>query len=198
MSGAPIAELNRGVRSFYDSIQQDEIAKYSADISIVTFGNKIAARQEFTDLLLCSTPPTLQAYGMTPMGEALNKALDMIEARKQTYTRHGMDYYQPWLVVMSDGAPTDSREKLQRAYERANQLSSARKLTMIPIGIGEDAYMPVLKKLSPINKAFKLNGLDFTSFFRWLSQSVSTTSCSSPYDSFTLNLTDVKDWGTLD
>ena len=40
MSGEPINELMEGVKLFYESVYNDEIARYSAEISIVTFGNQ--------------------------------------------------------------------------------------------------------------------------------------------------------------
>lgn len=39
MGGAPINELNEGVKMFYDAIANDEMAAHSAEICVVTFGN---------------------------------------------------------------------------------------------------------------------------------------------------------------
>ena len=38
MDGDPIRELRAGVKLFYDAIRDDEVALYSAEICIVTFG----------------------------------------------------------------------------------------------------------------------------------------------------------------
>ena len=38
MSGPPIDELNQGVKLLYDAIKDDEVALYSAEVSVVTFG----------------------------------------------------------------------------------------------------------------------------------------------------------------
>ena len=108
MNGAPIQNLNEGVRMFYDAIKDDEIAVYAAEISIVTFGGTDAeCMADFASLELQPNPPRLEAYGRTPMGEAVNMALDMLERRKQEYRDAGVDYYQPWLVLMTDGWPAD-------------------------------------------------------------------------------------------
>lgn len=45
----------------------------------------------------------MEAEGMTCMGEGLSLALDLLKKRKAKYKATGVDYYQPILVVMSDG-----------------------------------------------------------------------------------------------
>ena len=109
MIGAPIAELNAGVAMFFQAIQEDEVAKYAAEIAIVTFGEH--ARKIFdSGSITRQQVPILQADGGTPLGGGVNLALDLLEARKKEYSQAGIDYYQPWLVVMTDGQPTDSAE----------------------------------------------------------------------------------------
>lgn len=51
----------------------------------------------------------MEAEGMTCMGEGLSLALDLLEKRKTKYKATGVDYYQPILVVMSDGLPNGNR-----------------------------------------------------------------------------------------
>ena len=53
--------------------------------------------------------PEMEAEGMTCMGEGLSLALDLLEKRKAKYKATGVDYYQPILVVMSDGLPNGNR-----------------------------------------------------------------------------------------
>lgn len=95
MDGQPINELNEGVRLFYEAIKEDETALYSAEISIVTFGgNNAECIADFASLELQPNAPKLLASGMTPMGEAVNMALDLLERRKDEYKDRGVDYYQ--------------------------------------------------------------------------------------------------------
>ena len=100
MDGEAITELNKGIKLFYDAIRKDETAYYSAEISIVTFGTKAKCVADFSSLEVQTTPPKLKASGKTPMGEAVKLALDMLERRKKEYQERGVDYYQPWLVLM--------------------------------------------------------------------------------------------------
>lgn len=176
MQGKPIDELNQGVQMFMNEIREDEMASLSAEISIITFGGKVQQVVEFSNIEN-QTAPLLQPVGRTPMGEAVNLALDVLEARKKTYASLGIDYYQPWLVLMTDGAPTDD---ITAAAARTRELINNNKLTIFPIGIGSEAHIPTLQQFSPKLPPVKLKGLNFNEFFIWLSQSITMKSQSTP------------------
>lgn len=197
MQGSPIRELNDGVKLFYDAIKADETALYSAEISVVTFGGNAKCESDFSSLELQPNPPSFSATGGTPMGEAVNMALDMLEKRKSEYRDKGVDYYQPWLVLMTDGEPNGSSSELNRAVNRTVELVKGRKLTVFPIGIGSGADMKVLERFSPNRKPVHLIGLNFSKFFSWLSKSVSTTSQSIPGEFIKLDIEGMKDWAEL-
>lgn len=127
MSGEPIDELNEGVRTFYEAIREDEIAMYAAEICIVSFNSTAEKIVDFANIDRQETP-ILNAYGNTAMGEGVNLALDLLEQRKQEYKDKGVDYFQPWLVLMSDGAPNGSNEELQRAMQRASTMANEKNL----------------------------------------------------------------------
>lgn len=198
MVGAPIRELNEGVRLFYDAIRQDETALYAAEICIVTFGRRGAeCITDFAGLELQEGTPELTAGGPTPMGEAVNLGLDLLEKRKNEYKGKGVDYFQPWLVLMTDGEPNGDENELARAISRTVEMADHRKLSIFPIGIGEDADMEVLARFSPKRQPLKLQGLKFREFFEWLSQSVSKTSQSLPDESVSLDMEGIKGWASL-
>lgn len=198
MVGDPIDELNKGVRLFYDAINEDEVAAYSAEISIVTFGGtKAECLADFASLQLQPQPPVLSAYGMTPMGEAVNLGLDLLEKRKDEYKDAGVDYFQPWLVLMTDGQPNGDNREFSRAVNRTVELVNAKKLTVFPIGIGREADMNALAQFSPKRPPLRLQGLKFKEFFQWLSKSVSKTSQSIPGESIKLDVDGIQGWGEL-
>ena len=197
MDGKPIQEFNEGVRLFYEAIREDETALYSAEISIVTFGGTATCVADFANLERNPDAPILKANGMTPMGEAVNLGLDLLERRKDEYKDRGVDYYQPWLVLMTDGEPNGDKDELQRAIERTVKMVDDKKLTIFPIGIGSSADMDVLAKFSPKRTPLKLKGLNFREFFAWLSKSVSKTSQSMPGEDVKLDFEGIKGWGEL-
>lgn len=198
MQGEPIDELNEGVRMFYNAIQEDETALYAAEVCIVTFGgNEAQCIADFASLERQPNAPILKASGRTPMGEAVNLGLDLLEQRKNEYKSKGVDYYQPWLVLMTDGAPNGDRNELSRAIERTENMVNQKKLSVFSIGIGRDADMDVLARFSPKRSTLKLKGLKFCEFFEWLSKSVSKTSQSVPGTSVPLDIDGVKGWAEL-
>lgn len=197
MEGDPVNELNEGVGLFFYELKKDEIAFYSAEVAVVTFGGFDAeCLLDFANLERVPKPPKLEAVGMTPMGEGVNLALDLLEKRLNEYREKGVDYFQPWLVLMSDGSPNGDETELERAIQRVSELEHSKKLTVITIGIGKDADMEVLAKFSSDKSPLKLKGLKFKDFFSWLSRSVSAISQSMAGENVELEPT--SDWGSLD
>lgn len=197
MLGVPIDELNAGINLFYDTIKKDDYAYSAAEIAAVTFGGEARCHSYFKPVYNQPYAPHFKADGNTPMGEGVNLALDMLERRKEEYKRCGVSYYQPWLVLMTDGQPNGSAAELQRAKDRVAQLVNNRKLTVIPIGIGPNADMNVLSEFSPRLKPLRLKGLRFKDFFSWFSQSVSSVAQSQPGDMVSLDLDSIKGWAEL-
>lgn len=189
MQGHPINELNAGVRLFYDAVRNDERTVSAVDIAIVTFGGNSEAKcvQDFSQLWEVSTPPTLTASGLTPMGEGVMLALDMLEARKEYYKKSAYEYWQPWLILMSDGKPEPPNENLiARTASRISVMLSAKKLFMFAVGIGGNADWNALSRFSPNRPPLKLKGLDFPKFFEWLHASLKGPSEHRPGESVEL------------
>lgn len=193
MDGAPIQELQAGVQMFFEAILQDEVAQYAVEISIVTFGSSVQKALDFMSIERQEVPD-LKANGMTPMGQGVTLALDLLEARKEDYKRAGVDYYQPWMVIMTDGEPTDD---IALAAARIESLVADKKLTVFPIAIGDAANLQVLGRLSPMRPPLRLNGLNFADFFTWLSRSVSRVSQSTPGEAVELDVAGISAWGRV-
>lgn len=193
MAGQPIQELQAGVQMFYEAIRADEVAQYAAEISIVTFGSQATREVDFMAIDRQDVP-ALVASGTTAMGQGVNLALDLLEVRKSDYQRAGVDYYQPWMVVMTDGEPTDD---IRTASKRILELSKAKKLTVFPIAIGAAANLDTLALLSPGRPPMRLKGLNFKEFFMWLSRSVSRVSQSTPGETVTLDVNGIAAWGQV-
>ena len=196
----PIDELNNGVKHFFATIKNDEIARYAAEIAIVTFAGKPKTALDFqsierVDLLTLE----IDSRGGTSIGSAVELALKLLEQRKKEYGRVGVDYYQPWLVLMTDGQPTDYTHL--EVSKQVQELVLNNKLSVFPIGVGDkaddDMMMTVLSKFSPKRHPLKLKGLNFSEFFEWLSQSVSMVSQSIPGETIPLNLEGIKNWAEL-
>lgn len=192
-----IDELQKGVQLFFDAVKEDEIAMYAAEIAIITFNDKAKCIREFSGLSSDDTVPELVADGTTAMGEAVDMALEKLAARKEDYKKAGVDYYQPWLIIMSDGEPNGDENIYRRAVQESARLVNDKKLAVFAVGIGAEADLAALGEFSPKRPAIRLQKLKFREFFEWLSQSVSRTSQSMPGDAVKLDLDAIKGWGEL-
>jgi uncharacterized protein YegL len=195
MTGEPIQELRDGVEKFIKELADNEYAKDSAEICLVTFGGEVRCILDFENIERQSENiPLFAASGNTPMDQAVNLALDKLEERKQNYKDSGVDYYQPWMVLMTDGQPT---ENISRSTLRTQDLVNKDLLTVFPLGIGDQADMSELARYSPKRSPLKLKGLCFSEFFEWLSKSVEKVSQSIPGNKIELDSEGIKEWATL-
>ncbi|MCC5631433.1 VWA domain-containing protein [Nostoc sphaeroides CHAB 2801] len=172
MSGQPIQELNRGLAAFKQDVLKDSQASLSVEVAIITFGPIVKLTQDFVTIDQF-TPPTLEVDGRTPMGAAIEYALDFLENRKQTYKDNGILYYRPWVFLITDGAPNDSWES---AAQRLRQAEAQSRLSFFAVGV-KGADMNILKQISPPQRPpVRLDGLDFREMFVWLSASMKRVS----------------------
>jgi uncharacterized protein YegL len=185
MSGEPIEELNRGLITFKESLQQDTLASLRVDLSIVSFGGHVEHVQDFVTVDDYQPKP-LGAKGLTPMGAAIEYGLDSIKNRKKTYDNNGIQYYRPWMILITDGAPTDSWEN---AGERIRQAEVNKDVIFFKVGVS-GADMEILNKIS-FRPPAMLNGLDFSKFFVWLSTSMKTVSSTKPNSNEMVALTEL-------
>ena len=169
MSGEPIRALNAGVQAFIEALKADEMSSFSVELSVITAGGRVVEELPFTTACNISEFRSLSASGATPLGEAVSLALKRLEERKAQYKRSGVAYYQPWLVIISDGAPTDN---WQAAAQKALALSQASSLVVLPVGVA-GADLNILGQFSH-RGAKPLVGLKFRELFEWLSASMAS------------------------
>lgn len=132
------------------------------------------------------------AGGTTDLGGGVNTALDELETRKNEYKQAGIDYFQPWLALMTDGQPTT--ENHLSASTRTLDLEAQGKLVVFPIGVGSGADMKVLSMFSKRRQPLRLRGLNFPDFFEWLSKSVVRVSHSRLGEKIQTDVEGIKDW----
>jgi uncharacterized protein YegL len=192
MQGTPIEALNEGLAEFKFDVEQDALASLRVEVSLVTFGSLVQKKQDFVTID-DFTPPVLTAAGKTPMGEALQLALDSLEERKDLYRTNGVSYYKPWVFLITDGAPTDG-VLWQQAVEKVHKQEKAQQLSFFAVGV-EGADPDILNELMPEGRTpFFLKDLKFKELFRWVSMSVKRVSMGKVGGGDMMELPPVHEW----
>lgn len=174
MSGDRINELNAGLASFKQDVEKDTTASLRVEVAIITFDSSVHIVQDFVTMDNFY-PPQLTTSGTTSMGEGIELALNEVENRKAIYKSNGIQYYQPWVFLITDGGPTDS---WQSAAQRVRQADADRKISFYAVGV-QGADMNTLEQIAPVNiPPLMLKGLQFQELFRWLSDSMKRVSSS--------------------
>ncbi len=176
MNGPAIDALNAGLRSFKDELVKDTLAAKRVEVAVISFNNEVTLVQDFVTVDQFD-PPTLNAGGMTHMGAAINRALDIISARKAQYRQNGVAYYRPWVFMITDGAPQGEPETLvEQAAQRIHTEENDKRVAFFAVGV-ENADMGRLASLV-VRTPVKLTGLNFVEMFVWLSASMQRVSQS--------------------
>lgn len=191
MEGEPINELNAGLLTFMQEIQADEFAAYAIEVGIITVGGGVTEALPFTAATDIQGFHPLSASGLTPLGQAVSLALQRLQERKDLYKKAGVPHYQSWLVIISDGEPTDD---WQAAAQQAREMAQQRKLVSLSIGV-QGANLNTLGMFSS-KPALRLQGLQFREFFLWLSQSMIRVSASNSSAS-EVSLPPVDSWANI-
>jgi uncharacterized protein YegL len=187
--------LNQGITAFYDALKSDEIALSRVQIAAVIVGgpsDKPELMLDWTDAEYFQ-PFKLYANGSTPLGEGTKIALECIEEQKSRLRTHGINYTRPWMVILTDGEPTDSNEVWAAACSRVKLAEAANKVLVYPIVIGDINT----SKLSDISQTpiKQMDTIKFKELFVWLSASLGQISRSAPGQS--VSLQPVDPWATV-
>ena len=118
---------------------------------------------------------------MTPTGAAIEYAIELVAQQKAVYKKNGVPYYRPWIILITDGHPTDGWSNAARLVHEGE---SQKAFSFFAIGVS-GADMNVLQKLS-VREPLRLQGLAFREFFLWLSASLSSVSKSTVGDTVAL------------
>ncbi|HBK23017.1 MAG TPA: hypothetical protein DDZ60_11090, partial [Planktothrix sp. UBA10369] len=146
MSGQPIIELNKGLVTFQQKLSQDHLASRRVEVAIITFDSSVNIVQNFVTVDQFN-PPYLSATGSTAMGQAIETGLNLLESRKADYRNNGIEYYRPWVLLITDGGPTDN---WQNAAQMVRQFAANKKVQFYAVGV-QGADMNTLSQIAPTN-----------------------------------------------
>ncbi|MBQ4399759.1 MAG: VWA domain-containing protein [Alphaproteobacteria bacterium] len=177
MRGEPIKQLNAGLIALEKELKEDIDASSRVQLLIVKASgtDDVTIESDWTDAMNF-TAPVMEAGGLTPLGKAMEVALQKIEKQKCLYDSCGITSKRPWIFLISDGEPTDYG--WEEAAETCRYAQKNKKVVIHAIGT-QGANLDKLAKFSLLPPK-RLTGLKFTEFFLWLSRSVSCISKAAP------------------
>lgn len=142
-----IDELNKAIQTLKEEIISDPILCQRLELGIVCFDDDARVEKPIDLVSPESSFPVLQEGGTTNVVAGMNKAMEIIEERKSFYKSNNESFYRPFIVLFTDGAPTNSQEEIEALDNQIQQMSDAKKFVFIPFGVG-NADMQMLAKLA--------------------------------------------------
>lgn len=186
---SPLAALQDGLETLVKELSQDTLASRRVELAIISIGSSVEVLSDFATVDNV-TIPKLEAMGPTPLGAGISKALDMLESRKASYRRNGVAYYRPWMIVITDGVPTDD---IAAVSSRVKEAEEKKSIAFFPVAV-EGADLDALAAIS-VRTPLLLKGVNFNELFVWLSASATRVSSSRPGDA--VDLPPVTGWAQV-
>ena len=174
-----IQSMNDALLKFIETVRSHDTAREAIDWEFISFQSDAAGKPRIVEHIgefqRATEPvdlPDLVADGGTPLAEAVDRALQKLEAKKKDLKLQGQPHFQPWLVVFTDGMPTSPPDLMKDVLDRVRQLVKNRGLAVIAVGIGPDAKKEFLAELSPGRAPDMIGDQDIESYFVKLSDSI--------------------------
>lgn len=176
VSDPPINRLNEAMKVFKEEGCKDEVSKNTIDVAVVEFNSKVNVVSGFTPMAKL-TVPQMRASGCTSMGEALVKAIEMAKERTRNYQLVGTDAWTPWIVMVTDGEPTDDMAAAKELLEEEKKKGKYGHIRLWIIAT-KGANLKLCKELT--NRVILLNDQDYREIFNWTRESLAIMSVSRP------------------
>ena len=180
MEGALIQDLNRCINYFIDQLRRDEKLWDCTDLCVIRFDSRVKIERSFASVNRI-TPPVMNASDLydCAMNEAIITALDMIDLRRQEYRDAVVDFWRPWLFLVTGFLPTD-QEFGEDAVRRLQEAVQGKKINYLQIHCGSPEFSRKLYKYG--NNGVVTRGEIFDGF-QQLKTALADSVKESPYGS---------------
>jgi uncharacterized protein YegL len=177
-------KIHEGLKNFYDAILDDDMACDSCESAIVTFNDRAKLYEGFSSVEEKSVPNFSSLIGgNTNVSPAIRMALDLLAKQKEFYKNNKISYFQPWLVLFTDGLPTDDVSAIKRELM---QMQDDDKLSVYTMALSDDPdLLNALRGFSKKQPIRCADPKDIQRFFEFLAKSVSVVAAGGePQDIF--------------
>jgi uncharacterized protein YegL len=170
ISDNAIGQVNQAVEDFRLDVT-DTHDKACIDVALISFGPDVKVLKTFGPVGDMQQQ-YFSADGGTPMGEALNEAMDMIMKRKALYKKKSTPYYRPWIFCVTDGEPTD---EYLTAAQRLKRMVAQDGVVDWCVGV-DNFNRQKMREIFSAERIYFLRDSNFRALFKWLSASFSSMS----------------------
>lgn len=155
MAGAPVESVNRQLPLLRAAVGEDPAVAEVIRFGIVTFNDVAETTLPLSDLSMIEAMPPVVAQGRTSYAAAFDHLRAVIEDDYHASRGRGDRWYRPAVLFISDGRPTDDRERWLAAHSRLTDPGWKRRPNILAFGFG-DADSGVLAQVSERkpNRAF--------------------------------------------
>lgn len=129
--------VNKQLVGFYETLSKKSL-QYGFEIALVMFDD-VTTVHDFKTIKQLGAIPTIHTQGeKSYLGEGLDVALEVLEQRKAGYLQAELSYYQPFLIVMTDGRTTEDDNLLIGVTDRIVEEVKQQKLNLIVCSFTEE------------------------------------------------------------
>nr|WP_322625427.1 TerY-C metal binding domain-containing protein [uncultured Flavobacterium sp.] len=174
MVGEPIQQVEEGIAMIVETLKSDPYALETVWISVVVFAGQpktLVPLQELVNFY----PPRFPIGGGTSLSKGLGHLMHELRRNivKTTYAQKGD--WKPIVFLFTDGVPTDDTTAAITEWKQNWQRSA----NMVAISFGNETDTSLLGQLTEHVLHFKnTTPQSYKDFFRWVSDSIKTSSVS--------------------
>jgi len=175
--------LNDGLRKFEQRVGHEQPENVNVDAGVVSFGSRVSVDQPIAPVGEWDLP-TLESSGHAPLGEAIKRGIDLLEAQKAEYREHGLPYGLPLFGLLTHGRPTGMTEggpMWTRIQKQLRVGAQDDHFELVASGVGDRAVDTLCELTVPVNnpvlKVVTAEG-GYEEFFRLLTELVGSTRLS--------------------
>lgn len=171
-----ILDVNNGIRRMLSDMRKSIYSRDSVELCMISFGGEdIEVVCDFTDVSKINFKD-FSFKGSTPLGKAVKYAAEYITKRVDLYRKAGVQYYRPWLIIISDGK-ADDEEECRQSASKIREMCRNRQLNVICGSFGNDYRS--LTDFANKNNIIDIEKISVVDFFSYLSKSVEKMNQSS-------------------
>lgn len=180
----PIDALNTGRKLLFRELQKDKVVSEISEMSEVDFADDARVVLDCAAIKTLADAPELQQRGSyTDVGAGVSLGLELIRQRESFYIEQGLDFFAPFLLILSDGQPNHGCHLT--AARECCELEAEGRLLVLPVGIGPKADLLELARFSKKQDPIRIEDASFGRFFQLVSTSIrqaSAQGCDEPFN----------------